>query len=251
MSISEFIRSAGSREKTVTVYNDDKPEPIMRMLRRMFDAEDVTLREEEPPEKGPANVVVLEGEAEGDESFAISPVRDISESVLLVNSDLYITGTREIDEVETPDVLAGLDGTTFTVEGKQKMLLIEISRHIEAIAWREQRGQLHSGFQYLSRIEDERGTKRVYERLADTGVDVHIYGVPDEMPEVPDGVTVHADDGDEVRSSWFVALDGVPDSEKAALLAEKAGPSEWRGFWTFDPDLTDDVCEYLRERYHG
>lgn len=250
VTLSEVIDEIGTREPTLTVVNRDEPAPIVRMLKRMIDAPDVTVREAEPPEGEPANVVILEGEAD-EQRLAVSTIEDVGNSVLMVNSDLYVTGTRSIDEVDTPDVLAGLQGTTFTVEGKQKMLLIEISRHVEALAHRSSGSTIHSGFQHLSRVDDERGTRRVYERLIETGVDVHLYGVPDAVPGLTGDVHVHGRDDEELRHSWFVVNADCPPGRKAALVAEEVGPNEWTGVWTFDPAAVDRIAAYLAETYHG
>lgn len=249
MGLSDIVADVDSGEKTLTIRNRDEPEPLVRMLERMVDAPDVTIREDEPADGSPGNLVVLEDAESGERRLAISSIADVGNSVLMVNSDLYVTGTRSIDEVDTPDVLAGLAETTFTVSGKQKMLLIEISRHVEALAYRARGSTLHSGFQHLSRVEDERGTRAVYERLVDAGASVHLYGVPNRIPELADEITVHADDSEEIRSSWFVVNTDCPDEFKAALIAREVGPNEWTGVWTFDPDVVDRVAAYLEETY--
>ncbi|SFS02380.1 Diguanylate Cyclase and Two-component system sensory domain-containing protein [Halomicrobium zhouii] len=249
MGLADIIADVDSGEKTLTIRNRDEPEPIVRMLRRMVDAPDVRIREDVPAAGSPGNLVILEGDGEGTTQLAISSIADVGNSVLMVNSDLYITGTRSIDEVDTPDVLAGLDETTFTVSGKQKMLLIEISRHVEALAYRSGGSTLHTGFQHLSRIEDERGTRSVYERLVDADVSVHVYGTPDDSPAIPDDISVHADDSEEIRTSWFVVNTDCPDEFKGALLATEVGPNEWTGLWTFDPAVVDRVSAYLDETY--
>jgi len=249
VSLSEIIDEIGTSEPVLTVVNRDEPEPIVRMLKRMVDAPDLTVREAEPPEAGPSNLVILAGDEDGEQRLAVSTIADVGDSVLMVNSDLYVTGARSLDEVDTPDVLAGLHGTTFTVEGKQKMLLIEISRHVEALAYRSGGSTIHSGFQNLSRVEDERGTRRVYERLADAGVDVHLYGVPDDVPDLPGDVHVHGSDAAELRQSWFVVNTDCPPDLKAALVAEEVGPNEWTGVWTFDPETVDRIAAYLDEAY--
>ncbi|WP_225333427.1 DICT sensory domain-containing protein [Halomicrobium urmianum] len=249
MTLSEVIDEIGTREPTLTVVNRDEPEPVVRMLKRMVDAPDVTVREAEPPECGPANFVLLEGDAD-EQRLAVSTIADVGDSVLMVNSDLYVTGTRSLDEVDTPDVLAGLHGTTFTVAGKQKMLLIELSRHVEALAHRSAGSTIHAGFQSLSRIDDERGTRRVYERLVEAGVDVHLYGVPDAVPDLPGDAHVHANDAEEIRRTWFVVNADCPPDVKAALVAEESGPNEWTGVWMFDPETVDRIAAYLAETYH-
>lgn len=247
MTIAEFITSVETRRKTLTVHNEDEPESLVRMLKRMVDSPDVEVREGDLDEPGPANVVVLEDE-DGTE-LGVSTIGDLGDSVLMVNSDLYVTGTRSIDEVNTPAVLVNLDQTFFDVAGKQKMLLIEISRHIESLAWETGTGTLQTGFQYLSRVDDERGTRRVYDRLSASDVDVHVYGHPDRVPNLDEDVTVHGEASAELRRSWFVVHTDCPDGRKAALVAEETGPNEWHGYWSFDPDHADAVADYLFEQY--
>jgi len=127
------------------------------------------------------NLVLL---IEDGKVVAGSTLEELTEAVLFVNSDLYITGTRGLDELELPGVITGLDDTLFTLRGypdsnRQKLLLITISRFIERVAWTAEAGTIRSSFQRLSRINDELGTRRVYERVADAGVDAHLYGVPE------------------------------------------------------------------------
>lgn len=249
MTLEDIISDVESRDKTLTVLNQDEPEPIVRMLERMVDAPDVTVQETEPPENTPGNLVILEDADSGDTELAISSIAEVGNSVLMVNSDLYVTGTRSIEEVDTPDVIAGLDNTFVSVSGKQKMLLIEISRHVEALAYRSEGSTLHSGFQNLSRIEDERGTKSVYEKLVAADASVHVYGTPSGSLDIPDEIAVHADDGDEIKHSWFVVNTNCADDLKGALIATEIGRNEWTGIWTFDPDVVDRVAAYLTETY--
>ncbi|WP_338418625.1 hypothetical protein [Haloplanus aerogenes] len=102
---------------------------------------------------------------------------------------------------------------------------------------------MRSTFQRLSRLEDEFGTRTVYERLAGWTIDVHVYGVPDSNPEKLD-VTVHRGTSDEYRSSWCVVFQ-PPDDGGAALLANQQEPNRWRGFWTYDPETVTQVDGYL------
>jgi len=248
VTLAEIIEDHDSREKTMTVLNRDEPEPLRRMLDRMVAAPDVEVRAADPEEVGPGNVVILEDQ--NDTQFAISTIEDVANSVLMVNADLYITGARSLDEVETPDVLAGLDETTFTVADKQKMLLIEISRHVESLAHRYGDGVLHSSFQHLSRLDDERGTRTVYEDLLAAGVETHVYGLGDPAElDIPSGLVVHADDTEELRRFWVVASTDCPPDRKAALLAREVGPNVWTGFWTFEDGIVDRIDRYLRDRY--
>ena len=208
------------------------------------------------------NLVLL---MEDDEVVAGSTLGELGDAVLFVNSDLYITGSRSLSDVDLPSVISGLDDATFTLRGypesnRQKLLLITISRFIERTAWTAGDGTLRSSFQRLSRIDDEVGTREVYERVADTGVDTHLYGVPDELPADLDAV-IHAGDDPDFTDSWFVlyrppegphTAESDPDSDLVrgieggvGLLAVETEPRVWRGLWTFDADRVSRVNRYI------
>jgi len=202
---------------------------------------------------------------EGDRVIAGSTLDELGEAVLLVNSDLYVTGARTLDDVELPSVISGLTDTTFTLRGypesnRQKLLLITISRFIERAAWQAGDGTLRSSFQRLSRIDDEIGTRSVYERVSTVGVDTHLYGVPDDLPRDLDAV-IHGGDTRDFTDAWFVLFrppegpsptDGAPDSDLergvdggVGMLAVETEPRVWRGLWTFDADRVRSLNRYI------
>ena len=208
------------------------------------------------------NLVLL---MEDDEVVAGSTLAELGDAVLFVNSDLYVTGSRSLGDVDLPSVISGLDDATFTLRGypesnRQKLLLITISRFIERTAWTAGEGTLRSSFQQLSRIDDEVGTREVYERVSGTGVDTHLYGVADELPADLDAV-IHAGDGRDFTDSWFVVyrppggprpVETEPDSDLqrgveggVALLAVETEPRIWRGLWTFDAERISRVNRYV------
>ncbi|MFB6186988.1 MAG: hypothetical protein ABEI86_09015, partial [Halobacteriaceae archaeon] len=119
-----------------------------------------------------------------DEIVETSPLSTLEDSLLLVNSDLYKTGTKQIEDTDLPDVVTNLSDTIFTLRGYpeadvEKLVLTLVSRYIEYQAWRHQTGTLRTGFQRLSRLTDERGTQEVYERLGGIDdLDLAVYGVP-------------------------------------------------------------------------
>ena len=246
MAIADIIADIDSHDHTLTVLNREAHDPILNLLESMFESESVAVQEAGTEPAAPANIVQLQdGDGVG---IATSSLDDIRDQLLLVNSDMYITGTRSLDSVETADVVANLDDTTFNVDGKSKLLLIHISRHVERMALETGSGVLHSGFQYLSRIHDERGTDRAYHQLSDTDVDVHVYGVPD-WDQPPNDMIVHPGE-DELERAWFVVYDGDgSDERKAALVCHETGPNEYGGFWTFRPAVVDDVLDYLETTY--
>jgi len=252
MALSEFVEECRGQEATLTVLNRESERPVYRLLSRFF-GDAVTLQEVETVDgTAPTNAVVLERDGEAVAASSLATLRD---ELLLVNSDVYVTGTRRLGDVETPSVVTELAGVPYaaTVRSdypREKLLLIELSRHVEATAYRAGDGRLAAGFQFLSRLDDERGTRRVYDRLgSDTGVDTHVYGVADGTSP-PDSVTTHAVSADEIRRSWFVLHESdTHPHEAAGMVAVWRDPHTWEGFWTFDPDRVAAVLDYLDRTY--
>lgn len=258
-SLSGFIDGATPSEKTLLLVNRTEPEPLVRLLERAFDDQPITIAEAHRSESAEDLVCLLEG----GEVVATTPMAELEEAFLLVNADRYRTGTRQVDAGSFPTVLTGLDEIEFTVRGfpksnKEKLLLILVSRFIEARALRRGDGELHSTFQRLSRLDDEYGTRSMYESLAGTGVSTHVYGVRDAAAAVDDlDVTVHAGDHEEYRRSWVVLFDppdadgatAAPDSGHVALVAVETGPNVWRGTWTYDPDRVGRIRSYLDRHF--
>lgn len=256
-SFIEYVDAVESRPKTLRVLNREDYDPVFGLLEKTFDSDDVTVVDDVTEVGTPLDVVQLEDER--GIAIASSDLTTVRDTLLLVNSDLYITGTRPLAEIDTPDVVAHLENTTFDVAGKSKFLLIHISRHVEAMALETGAGVLHAGFQELSRVTDERGTFEAYRRLAETTVETHAYGVPDWEHPPEEDIVVHGHRDGEIPKAWFVVHDGGeranrnldthPDRRKAALVATETGPNEYRGFWTFEPELVDDVLAYIETTY--
>lgn len=247
MSLLEFVESVDSPDRSLVVVNRESPRPLQRMLEGMFEDQPVDVGEADVSEDVEDMVYLVED----DDIVATSSLVEIQESILLVNSDLYITGARGAGEVELPDVIEGLENVRFSLRGypesnKEKFLLIVISRYIERIALDTGGGKHRASFQRLSRINDEQGTRAVYERLAETETDVHVYGMPDWTVPPEFGTTMHGGWSGDFRDSWFVVY--VPDDEAephAALVAVETEPRYWDGFWTFDSALVRDINRYV------
>lgn len=247
MGIEQFVEAADGRRVSLVVVNRESPRPLQSMLEDLFDGQPVSVRERQVPDD-PVDVVyaVRDGDV-----VASSPLSELRDSVLLVNSDLYITGARDATEVDLPDVLSALEDVRFDLRGypesnKEKLLLITVSRYVERLALASDGGTHRASFQRLSRIDDERGTRRVYERLASSDVATHVYGVPDRLPGIEDGVSVHAGRTREYRDSWFVTF--VPDDADGphgAVVALETAPRVWDGYWTFDPAVARRVDRYV------
>jgi len=252
-SFSDIIDEVPFSEKSLLLVNRTKPEPLVDLLKRAFDSQPVTITDRQVPE-GPENVVCLVEDGTVTETSRLSA---LEAAYLQVNVDRYRTGTRQGAAESFPDVLTGLDEVEFTVRGfpesaKEKLLLAVISRFIERQALVCDDGELHSSFQWLSRLDDEHGTHSVYEWLADSGVDTHVYGVRDDPTVVESlDVTVHAGATPEHRRSWVVAFSAPEEAatDSVALVAQKTGKSRWRGVWTYDPARVTRVQSYMRRQF--
>ncbi|WP_281194678.1 DICT sensory domain-containing protein [Halorubrum sp. F4] len=258
-SLRAFFGEIEAPDRSLVVLNRSSPDPVRNLLDSLLEGQPVSIRDAEVPD-GDGDVVAL---VENGEVLAQSTLDDLLESVLLINSDLYKTGAIDLGDVELPEVLRGLDEVPFRLRGypqsnKEKLLLIVISRVIERIANETGGGRLRSSFQRLSRLRDERGTYEVYESVARSGVDVHVYGVDDADPAGELPVTVHTGTSYPYRRSWFVVFtppegsdaesgDRPGTGDHAALVALEDEPNVWDGFWTFRPELVGRIDRYIAE----
>lgn len=250
MSLERFLSIPEGATRELVVANRTQPEPFQRMVENLFAKQAVGV-DETTIDEYPENTVLL---LEDGEVVAESPLDALHDAILMINSDLYKTGTRSLDETIVPAVIDGLTDVRFSLRGypesnTEKLLLILISREIERRAYEAGEGTLRSSFQQLSRIKDERGTRRAYEKVSSTDVDVHVYGVPDWQPTTEMNVTMHGGSTPDFEDSWFVIYrppPDRPDEHGAALLAVETGAAEWEGFWTYDKALIDDLTAYVR-----
>jgi len=250
-SLRSFFDEIEAPDRHLVVLNQDSPYPIRNLLDSMLDGQPVAITDVDTGDEATDTVALVEGE----EILARSTLDTLMESVLLINSDLYRTGTIDLGDVVLPDVLKGLDEVPFRLRGypesnKEKLLLIIISRVIERIAAETGGGTLRSSFQRLSRLDDEQGTYDVYDTLSNSGVDVHLYGVGDANPAESLPATVHTGTSYPYRRSWFVVFRppaGGDTADHAALLALEDEPNVWDGFWTFRADLVDRIEGYIAE----
>lgn len=214
---------------------------------RIFDKQPVTVTEGSEDQHG--EVVVVEN----GEILAASPVDEVLRSLLLVNSDVYTTGSRTLADSELPDVLKALEEVPFRMHGypesdSEKLLLIGVSRAIERRAFEAGEGTLHVGFQQLSRLVEEPGTYRVYEQLSETDLDIHAYGVADvPLPEALD-LTLHSGRSRLHRRGWFVVFRPVAaDDRPAGVFSTEREPNRWDGFWTFDSERVTEITRLIRD----
>mgnify|MGYP002762783715 FL=1 len=235
MSLREVIDSVEGREKRLTVF-DPPTDDAVAELREYFASQAVRI-EQGTTDSGLSGYVVLSDERD-DEVLAAVDLRHLEGDVVVGPGEQSALGP----------ILEHLDGTTFTSYDLPQMMAA--TREMEDRAWRAGTGELHAGFQRVGAIRAQKG---VYEDLATKSIDVHAYCAPsDEAPAI-EGITLHQEDNEEIRTSWFVAFDGGGNPNDAcALLAEERGDPDERqfyGFWTYEPSIVGTVIDHLNETY--
>ncbi|MXV61205.1 histidine kinase [Natronorubrum sp. JWXQ-INN-674] len=246
MTLRPFIDETDTPERSIAVVGD-APGPLETMLEETFETQSIDVRSDADTAIAAELTDTLESDddtavlLEDGTPVATSPMAELYETILAINSDLFVTGARGLGEIELPDVLAGLEDSRLQLRGyplahKEKLLLILLSRRIEQLAWNNGGGTLRSSFQRLSRIDDEVGTRAVYDELTATDVDVHVYGVDDGATPIDLDVTVHSGTTPTYRNAWFVVhRPKDPDSTRgSALVCLETEPRVWDGFWTDD-----------------
>lgn len=225
---------------TVHVDPDACVAPVRETLDRIFENQPVSITETPAGQSGDI-VVVRDGDV-----VASSSAEELLRSVLLVNSDVYITGSRDLTETELPDVLKALEETPLRLRGypasdSEKLLLITVSRAIERLAYETGAGTVRVGFQRFSRLVEEPGTYRVYDQLCETDLDVHAYGIRDAPPPEFD-LDVHTGSSPVYRRCWFVVFEPSSlDEQSAGVFAIEREPNRWDGFWTFRPQRVRSI----------
>ena len=242
--LRKYIDEIPTTGSTLRISTDARSDALVEMTEELFRNQPISVVEEGTETNPDDHIIAIrQGEV-----IATSPLARFVETILLVNSDLYTTSTRQFERVDLPDVLDALEDTEFVLEGypdsnTEKVLFIAISRLIEQMAYESGDGILRTGFQKLSRIRDERGTADVYRRLGESAVDVHLYGVPDWIPAADIGAIIHGGYSTTFRDFWFVVF--APDDHGTdsgmALVSEEIDENRWRGFWTRDGELIDAI----------
>lgn len=249
-SLTEFVDRKTDSNYSAQVVNPTASQPIKRMVTGLFEGMSIDLS---PVDMGgmDEDLFLLLNDGEVVES---TPLTVLKETLLLVNSDLYRTGTVDFDDIEFPDVIMGLSDKVFTLRGYpvsdgEKLVLTMVSRYVEHRAWQHDGGTLRTGFQRLSRLDDERGTREVYKRIGqESGTDVAVYGLPDWKPPDEFELSVHGVSDPEIKRHWFV-VHRTDDDRGVAMLAATTGRNEWRGFWTFDPAEIRSLDRYVQRTF--
>jgi len=249
-SLSAFVDRKDPSKWSVQLINRTGPEPMRNMIESLFGSLDMEVQETEIGGLADDLLLVLRDS----EVVASSPLESIKNTLVMVNSDLYTTGAKSIDEISIPDAVQTLSDAVFTLTGypennTEKLVLTLVSRHIEQQAANSQTGSLQTSFQRLSRLDDERGTREVYNTLGQlTDLDTHVYGFPDWNPPPEMGLTVHPVREDEIRNTWFVVHSADTGTDRA-MLAIKDGPNTWKGYWTSNTPEIRAIDEYISQAF--
>lgn len=109
----------------------------------------------------------------------------------------------------------------------------------------------------MSRLDDEYGTRKIYEWLSETAVETHVYGIQDD-PTVVEGLnaTVHEGSSVEYRRSWVVLFQ-PPDGSRTdearkgpmALVAVEIDTNVWRGLWTYNANRVSRLQSYMTHAF--
>lgn len=237
MGFREIIESVNGSRSTLTLLNVDAPPEVVETIADFLEPQQVRLVRDETDRDRPTNVALLHHDG------ALIAASDLLEVYRRVDVETGLHTATDLDAVEYPDVLSGIDDTTFSELGKRRMIVA--SREIEKRAWEVDAGELHVGFQRLSLLS---GQQRIYRKLGESDVETHVYGRPDVA--VPDDVAVaaHPSRAEEVTDFWFVLFDGAGrDGEKCGLLAEEVAPDRYSGFWTYRAELVDGIFDRLTD----
>jgi hypothetical protein len=175
------------------------------------------------------------------------------------------------EEPPVPEMVASLSPEVTVQPTRTVDEMVRVSREFERRALREGAGELHAGFQYLSRIATSERTMEMYRTLASEGVHARVYGYPDTTLDA-EPFRVVEDTHRELEHHWFLLYDGDDNPRrKAALVAEErpeeSRPEESRpeasesegetdelagiydSFFTTDPETVDDLFTLARETY--
>jgi DICT domain-containing protein len=233
----EFVRE---NQKELALFNLGPPDPIIQKLEAFLQTQNVRITTRDTASGKPADIAVL---SNSDTVLAVVELRDLRELVDQSDSQVAVG----IADSAYKDILIHLKETTFTSHDTEQMLYA--SREIEDRARRLGDGTLHAGFQRCSVMRDQRA---IYSYLAAQGCRVHGYACPDDVTVDLGTAQVHEENTAEIANHWFVVFDGGgTDAHKSALLAQERANDEFYGFWTYDAEIVDSLCEYLETTYRS
>ncbi|MWV40600.1 DICT sensory domain-containing protein [Natrialba sp. INN-245] len=238
MGLRDTIDAVERRRKRLEVYTDD-PE-IADELATQFETRNVDVSHRSLGALDVTGFVVVRS---GDGEFR--GALGIEQFDAILSPEINPLWELTDATVEPDELFDFFENTVFSAYDRRQMLTA--AREIEERAWRVGGGTLYVGFQRRDALADQ---KDVYERLATRrSVTVTVF-IDDEWDDPFDDVTVVTDAGGEIGDVWFLVFDGAENAlQKCALVAEQRGPDRYYGFWTYDPEIVDDLLDDLESTY--
>lgn len=229
--LAEIIEGVQSHRKALRIHNFTGDRSDLTAIREFFEPHDVDISAVSDDPARSTNEMVLSSNGT---VLAASPLADV-----LRYARAWQDSTTVGLDTEPPEVFRRLHDNYF--ESTDKLRMVMASRIVEFRAWNVGSGELHAGFQQLSKLDNQHN---VYRNLSNSDVDVHVYGAPDTELSSELDLTVHPGRSDEILDYWWVAFDGDGDDErKVVLLAEEREPNRFYGFWTYEATVVDDVLD--------
>jgi len=228
--LEKYIEEVEHRQKRFVVYSDEAVDVAERLATR-----NVTVERQDLPAADPEPFVEI---YDGDRFLGGIDLDDLQ--VLLEPPIVRPSDTEEAGEAYRA-LLEVLDGTVFATLDRQQ--LQATSREFESRARQVGQGTLRVGFQSLSAFQPQ---TEAYRRLGEeTDLDIHVYGQPDWSPPTIPNVTYHRDTEGTLAPYWFMAFDGGNEESQRCALVAREHDDGYRGFWTYDPSLVDDILATL------
>lgn len=235
MTFARALEVVAARRKTLTVYAGKNTGDVLAE----FEIRNASIEHRRLPGDDPAGFVVIR-EADGFVgSIGLDELDELLEPPVCLpwNWGTLAPEYRALYELLENALFASLD----------RRQLLAAAREIENRAWRVEEGTLRVGFQRVSALEEQ---IPVYARLgSETDLETHVYVRTELDPPELANVTVHSTTGGEIGDYWFLTLRSGDVEQRCALLAEQRAENQYYGFWTYDPDLVDEIDTYVRETY--
>lgn len=234
-SLAALCASVEADRPTLTVANFTGPAESLSAIEEYFKRVKVGVRTTELGLDSPSDVALLH---RGSDLLAAASVPAVDAGIQIESEERH--GQRT-------ELLEAVDQTVFDASGADRQFLVQVSHTIETLAIRAGDGEIHAGFQELSRLWEDDRAREIYRRIAEADVDVHVYGVADvEVPE-PDW-TVHTVADGELTDTWFVGFTPSAGDRTGVLVAEEHEDGYY-GFWSYRAERAEQLRQYLESAY--
>lgn len=242
--IIEELKSDRDSDYNIRITQKDTPDAIYNMIQNMFSEQDHL---DVKRVRSDVDQLEIIKDCETIHSSTLDKIRD---TILMTNSDKYITQTDQLENLEFPESILKLTGESFYLRGypkahNEKLILIAISRYIEKLSY-ENGGKHYATFQEIGRLNDEIGTYNIYKNLSQEVHSLNLYGLPSQnMESIMNDIKANYNIGDSEphRRLWVVIHRSEDECAALAALEHKNKRNEWTAVWTFN---RDDVLQLER-----